>query len=1204
MAAWLQKYWILVVAIFCTLLIVILSDFVFNYDVAEEVQQINAAFQKKELALDQELRTFQVSSNKSKWTGTTRKSQTVFLFVYQDDTLTYWNTNQVPVPAKATNQFPTSGIIRLKNGWYYAKSVKNKNKVYSGAFLIKQGYAYENNYLVNDFEESLRPSFPASISLDKSKPNAVKNKKGKTVFSIVPSKLTPDQSKGFWFTMLLLLTISLWLMVVFHSIQAFPWWGELLVTIVLLSLRLIWIKKEWLSSLKDLEYFQATLYGSNEWFPNLFEFIVNVLFIHFTIRVLLRQLKKVPRKPIFRYLHLVLLSLCIPAWMGYMVLVGGMVENSSIPLVVDRLFDLEINSFIVLFFLGFLLLTYYQFVKSTIEQIKDQGITFLFVFLWSCSIGFSFFLYGQFYTSAHWLSNLFPLLFLIQIVLFTYRNDVRFQLGLALGSLALVSVVLTFALSQANVKKEKAERELFANQLATEQDIVTEVEYQNVVPKLMNDSLLNALQPSKDIVNYADFQDRLETQIFNGFWERYELRFHLFEKTGVSLFTGTENQEEFSDLNTLIKTHGNVSEIDPNVYFIEDYTRQLCYVIRQPLNTPEGKEKWLFISLKSKKIPEEIGFPRLLITKEANVFESLENYAIAKYHNNRLIKKFGRFNFPSTADAIKRWKKMGKNYVESEGYSHYKHIRGNELLILSTKNITWKENLTAISYLFCFYGIMLLPQLFQFTYIPFFRRGLSISTKIQITLIGLVFLSLLAFSYGSGLFVSDQYSAYSNELIREKLESVELELRAKLGIENRSTLKNKGNYLDNLLQKLSKVFNTDINLFNENGQLSASSRPKVFKMGLLSEQMNPLAVDGLMKRKDSEFSHVEQIGQLEYVSAYIPLVNNDGTLLGFINLQQFGQQQEIEEQIQQFLVSIINVFMLLLALSVVLALLISNWVTVPLRIIQDNFKLVSFGKQHEKINYDKEDEIGALVRAYNVKLEELALAAEQLALSERESAWRDMAKQVAHEIKNPLTPMKLSVQHLLRTFDRHDPNVEEKLRKVVESLIEQIDALTAISNEFSNFAKMPLPEMEVIELSEVIKNVVSVFEQEENCTILLDVISECPVLADRDQIVRVFNNLIKNAIQAIPSGRKGTVEVLIKRQEDQLVITVKDNGKGIPDEMKNKLFIPYFTTKSTGSGIGLAVVKQIIENHNGKISFSSEVNVGTTFRLVLPAIKK
>jgi nitrogen fixation/metabolism regulation signal transduction histidine kinase len=292
--------------------------------------------------------------------------------------------------------------------------------------------------------------------------------------------------------------------------------------------------------------------------------------------------------------------------------------------------------------------------------------------------------------------------------------------------------------------------------------------------------------------------------------------------------------------------------------------------------------------------------------------------------------------------------------------------------------------------------------------------------------------------------------------------------------------------------------------------------------------------------------------------------------------------------------------MILLALSVVLAILISNWVTVPLRIIQDNFKLVSFGKQHEKINYDREDEIGALVRAYNVKLEELALAAEQLALNERESAWRDMAKQVAHEIKNPLTPMKLSVQHFLRSFDRNDPHVEDKLRKVVQSLIEQIDSLSSIANEFSNFAKMPMPEMEVIVLSEVVKNVLSVFEQEENCTFQFQVESECTVLADRDQMVRVFNNLIKNAIQAVPADREGNISVTFVYEQHQLIIHISDNGKGIPEEMQNKLFVPYFTTKSTGSGIGLAVVKQIIENHNGQIKFSSKPDVGTTFVLTLP----
>ncbi len=1200
MVAWLQKYWILCLAILCSFLVFLSKGFVFHEDIQGELKTINAAFLNKEEKLQKSLHSLYTIYKKKGKYNSVQKTEDIFLFVYNNDTLNYWNSNQVPVPLKANKAIQKSGIVKLKNGWYYADVIHDKQTTFCGLFLIKHAYAYENAYLVNQFEASFNPSFPATISIDARTTNWVKNTRGNYVFSVVPSKLLPNQSAGFWFTVLLIITIALWLSALFNHTHSWIWWADLIVAVLLVTIRVIWLKQEWLLPLKDLEYFQASLYGSSEWFPNLFEFIVNVLFIHYLTRVALRQLKKLPKKLVFCYLYVGLLCLCIPAWMGFVFLLRGMVENSSIPLVIDRLFDLDSNSFVALFFLGFILLTYYQFTKTIVALLKENGFSFLQVLFIVGCIGLLFFIYGKVTGESNWIVWIFPLLFLLQIIVFIYRSDTHFQLGLALGSLALFSTVLSLILSESNIKKEKAERELFANQLATEQDIVTEVEYQNVVPKLQRDSSIISSGVQDEMINYADFQDRLETKIFNGFWERYELRFYLFSKDGVSLFSGNENQEEYSELNALIKAHGVVSEIDPNVYFIEDYTRQLCYIIRQPIKTIEGNDKYLFIALKSKKIPEEIGFPRLLISKEANVFESLENYSIGKYHNNRLVKKYGRFNFPSTSDAIKKWKPTGKNYLDAEGYTHYQHIKGNEILILSTKNITWKEILTSISYLFCFFGIMLLPQLFQFTYIPFFRRGLSLSTKIQITLIGLVFLSLLAFSYGSGLFVSDQYSSYSNEIIQEKLESVELELRSKLGTENRLSLKAKGNYLENLLQKFSKVFNTDINVFNENGQLTASSRSKVFKMGLLSEQMNPQAVERLMKRKDSEFTHVEQIGKLQYVSAYLPLMNNEGESMGFVNLQQFGQQQEIEEQIQQFLVSIINVFMILLALSVVLAILISNWVTVPLRIIQDNFKLVSFGKQHEKINYDREDEIGALVRAYNVKLEELALAAEQLALNERESAWRDMAKQVAHEIKNPLTPMKLSVQHFLRSFDRNDPHVEDKLRKVVQSLIEQIDSLSSIANEFSNFAKMPMPEMEVIVLSEVVKNVLSVFEQEENCTFQFQVESECTVLADRDQMVRVFNNLIKNAIQAVPADREGNISVTFVYEQHQLIIHISDNGKGIPEEMQNKLFVPYFTTKSTGSGIGLAVVKQIIENHNGQIKFSSKPDVGTTFVLTLP----
>ena len=325
-------------------------------------------------------------------------------------------------------------------------------------------------------------------------------------------------------------------------------------------------------------------------------------------------------------------------------------------------------------------------------------------------------------------------------------------------------------------------------------------------------------------------------------------------------------------------------------------------------------------------------------------------------------------------------------------------------------------------------------------------------------------------------------------------------------------------------------------------------------------------------------------------------------MLGYLNLQHFGQQKGFEDQIQRFLVSIINVFVLLLAISVVLSIFVSNWVTAPLRLIQESFAGVRFDKTNQQIDYQRDDEIGALVKAYNSKLEELELAAQELAKSERESAWREMAKQVAHEIKNPLTPMKLSVQQLMRVYDPENPDSYKKLEKVSQSLIEQIDALTKIANEFSNFAKMPVPHESEVNLKAVLENVMEMFSNEENISITLACEEEHPMIrADKDQMIRVFNNLIKNGLQAVDEDQSAEINLKVKRSGSRINIEISDNGTGIPEDLKSKIFVPYFTTKGTGTGLGLAMVKQIIEIHHGSITYESSEK-GTTFFIDLPAL--
>jgi nitrogen fixation/metabolism regulation signal transduction histidine kinase len=292
--------------------------------------------------------------------------------------------------------------------------------------------------------------------------------------------------------------------------------------------------------------------------------------------------------------------------------------------------------------------------------------------------------------------------------------------------------------------------------------------------------------------------------------------------------------------------------------------------------------------------------------------------------------------------------------------------------------------------------------------------------------------------------------------------------------------------------------------------------------------------------------------------------------------------------------------MLLLAISIILAIVMSNWVTKPLRFLQTNLSLIQFGKKNQIIEYDKNDEIGVLIREYNKKLLELEQTAEQLAKSERESAWRDMAKQVAHEIKNPLTPMKLSIQQMMRVFEKENPAAKEKVDRLANSLIEQIDGLTRIANEFSNFAKMPSPLLEKVELVDIIKNVISIFEQEGVAIKFESSDNIIELQADKDQLIRAINNLLQNSIQAFDSKKDGVIRISIEVGDDFCKISIKDNGKGIPADRQNKVFVPYFTTKSTGTGIGLSITKQIIENHNGKIYFESQENKGTIFFVELP----
>lgn len=1201
---YLKRFYLLVAAIGAAILFASYYNSVFTHDYKSAVESFETAFHEEEERLDNVLEFTNTRLNSGKiiphWENLNGQVG-INIHIYRNDSLIFWNTNQLPIIRFADIHFPAEGLVKLQNGWYYAKVRSDNDFTVCVSFLIKNDYAYENQHLVNDFSPQLPFEYKAEIVPDKDIGVPIKNKKGEYVCSInIDEEQLISEEQSVLLLLFLLLTIIFAVALLFQFVrkQKAIWSWISIAGIVLL--RYISLNSGWFAFMEGTEGTNPALYGVNDWLPDFMEYSVHLIVLVYIFGMLRIRIDNWKPSRIGLIASYVFPVIIIFPWILLVYFTVALVENSAIPLGINQLFSLNAFSIIALMGYGVLFYVIFHLTGSVIRLSKRNNVlgsrSAVIYFAVSCI----YLLYEINFGFGLLFPALFPMMYfgaiLYQVVLSKSGR------GFASGLFVLFSFAVTMSvtINHLESRKERGEKELYANQLATDKDIVTEAEYSSLAPQLKDDKFLKKLISTEYKMRISDFQENLERRFFNGFWERYEMKFSLFNAQHLPIVDRVEmDTREYDALQKIVDQSGVPSEIDTNIYFISDYKNQYSYIIRQELKSNDSTAI-LFCTLKSTKIPEEIGFPRLLISGSTTVFESLEEYSIAKYHDSKLLNKYGDFNYPTNITKLVH-EGSGSQFVDFGGYNHFILRKSPDYtVVLSSKNAEQIEQFTAFSYLFSFYGIMLLPLMFRMNRSDSSRRTLSLALKIQLVLIALVFLSLLAFGWGSGIFVSNQHKEYTRDVVREKLNSVNKEVGAKLGGMEELNIDDNGDRMQFYLEKFSRVFFTDINLYDVNGYLLATSRPKVFNSGLISEQMNPNAYREMRYGERSEYLGDEHIGALEYSSAYKPFYNKDGKLMAYINLQHFGQQNEFETQIQEFLVAIVNVFVLLLAFSILIAILVSNWLTAPLRILQESFSSVRFGTPNERISYNKEDEIGSLVKDYNQKLEELEYAAQKLARSERESAWREMAKQVAHEIKNPLTPMRLSVQHLLRSYDADDPKSEEKLKRVANSIIEQIDALTNIANEFSNFAKMPRPTEEVLDIISLIRSAKQVFVSEGVSVKVITDIPEVTVRADRNQIIRVFNNLIKNAIQATPEDRTTDVRIVMTIANNQVQIDVADNGIGIPSDKKNKIFTPYFTTKSTGTGLGLAMVRQIVENHHGTIDFDSVENEGTTFTIMLP----
>ena len=398
------------------------------------------------------------------------------------------------------------------------------------------------------------------------------------------------------------------------------------------------------------------------------------------------------------------------------------------------------------------------------------------------------------------------------------------------------------------------------------------------------------------------------------------------------------------------------------------------------------------------------------------------------------------------------------------------------------------------------------------------------------------------------------------------------------------------------ISELSRIHKMPINIFDLNGNLIVSS---LWQFKGKTDTIKHLPRDIIKKIDDSPdkryvIKHESANG--EYQSSFSYIYDRQFKPIAILNLPYLADSTFYKKELEEFLRNLGLIYLLMLLIAIVLSYFLSRYITKSLNTVNDILKKISFSKENKKIIVkNPNEEISQLIETYNNMVDKLEESAKKLAQSEREEAWRNMARQVAHEIKNPLTPMRLSIQSFQMTFDPDDPDIKQKFDEFAQMLIEQIDIMSRIASAFSDFAKMPQANLEKGNLVPVIENALKLYDPEQVRFVSSD--KEILFNFDKNQIQRVIGNLVKNALQSVPDGRKPDILVSVRQTGDKIYISVTDNGSGIAPEHQSRIFEPKFTTKNSGMGLGLAIVKKIVENHKGKIYFDSDPENGTTFTI-------
>jgi two-component system nitrogen regulation sensor histidine kinase NtrY len=1143
-------------------------------------------------------------------------------FIYEADKLLYWSDHTSLAEFGDIHELKSEQLVENRFGKYLVyKHAVEPDFIILISIPLEVSYGISNRYLVSGLEPEIFGELKASLLVDLSaKKPEIYSPGGNYLFSLNIRDASSSQQSSFF---IMLLDAAAVIFALFFLNSARKLWKQngyyglsiLFFMVGIVALRALLLVFNFPFSVQRTGIFNPKYYAASFLSPSIGDLFLNTLVVIIISVGLLRLVKYGLQNGMFSGLKStsqVLIKLaCVAAfyfllWFLYHFYLS-IYTNSS--LVLDVTQSLQFDSFKVALLLAILLQTaaflFFAYllilVFSALPGFKLResvlilaGLAAIFgTFIFFEVPGFSLVFITFFYTAA----------LLVWERHFT-RNGILYRKYLfGFLIIAISALVGSLALFRHYHQQLQIHKQQFAKNLSQENDVLGEFLLEKVATEITTDPLIRKrmLSPLPD---EAFIAQKITRHYLRDYFEKYETNVYVFDVAGNRI-NAADSVNTIEQL--LAPLQGKATQAGhPEMFLLkadEFDTRKYLKLIHIPV--PKAGFATIVLELNLKKLSPHSLIPELLVDQKYIQPLQSKSVSYAVYRNGNLLSSEGDFNYRNDFDP--QFLQQPRLFATGRTVGQFDHYAvqqtDNKTLVITTIKYLPRDIWSNFSFLFLLHlGIYFLGLLVYSIARGNFQKPLNtrFSTKIQLflnfgILLPLVLISISIASLVTGSYKKDLTDNYERrgQLVQESL---------------RSALKN-GRYLpqksrlENLLGDYANLTETDINIYNASGQMVASSQPMIFEAGLLSEHINPKAFAGLTEGQQKKVLLAEKAGLLNFSSLYLPLYGTSSRQLsGFIGMPFFDSEKELNLKLIELLTTIMNIFTVMFIAFMILTYLAARALTVPLNMITEKLKQTTLAKENERLNYAANDEIGLLVKEYNQMISKLEESRNELAVKEKEAAWREMARQVAHEIKNPLTPMKLSLQYLQKAIAEKRDNVEELISKISQTLITNIDILSDIATSFSAFTTLPDLKNERINLASVLKRSMDLNLDPGAVKVEADLETDnVEVLADENVLTRTFNNLFLNALQAIPAGREPFIKVTLRVENQKKVrISIQDNGSGIPQEVQDKVFIPNFSTKYSGSGIGLAVAKKGIESAGGHIWFETVENESTTFYIELP----